>query len=82
MNDNKILENAPSGATHVAFSHFDSGVKYFQTDTNEINIWYHWVEDTRHHVDFDFSVVFDNIRSLDDIKKIVALEAKQGNTQN
>lgn len=75
MNDKKIIDNAPEGATHVAFSNFQSSYKYLQTDTDVINNWYHWVDGTRHIVDYDFTVVFDDVRSLSDMKKIVELES-------
>ena len=75
MTDKELLANAPKGATHVAFSNFQSAIKYLQTDTDVINCWYHWVDDTRHIVDYDFTVVFDDMRSLSDIKRLVDMES-------
>ena len=78
MNNEEILKNAPKRATHIAFSNFNSSHQYLQTDTDIINNWYHWVDETKHHVDYEFTVVYDDIRSLDDIKRIVELEDKLG----
>jgi hypothetical protein len=74
MTNKEIIDNAPKGATHVAFYDHNDDVKYLQTDTDVINYWYHWVDGTRHMVDYDFTVVFNNMRSLADIKQIVELE--------
>ena len=79
MNLQKIIDNAPEVATHAAFYDHQPDVKYIQTDTDVINCWYHWVGETRHIVDYDFTVVFDNIRCLSDIKLIVKMSSMLNN---
>jgi hypothetical protein len=74
MTDQEIINNAPEGSTHVAFANFEPEVvKYLQTDTDVINNWYHWVNEDKHTVDFEFTVVFDNMRALSDIRNNIAL---------
>ncbi len=74
MEGQQIIDNAPQGATHVAFYDHNDDVKYLQADTDLINCWYHWVGETRHMVDYDFTVVFNDMRALSDIKRIAELE--------
>lgn len=76
MKDKEILDNAPVGATHIAFSNYRKEIKYLQTDTDVINNWFHWVGETRHYVDYDFTVVYDHIRSLSGMKEILELKNK------
>lgn len=74
MNNKQLLANAPEESTHVGTTSYNDEVHYLQADKDLINNWYHWVGTTKHIVDYDFTVVFDDIRSLSDIKSIVEAE--------
>ncbi len=78
MNNKQILVNAPRGATHIGTNNFNDEVHYLQVDKDLINNWYHWVGPTKHRVDYDLTVVFDDIRSLSDIKSIVEAQESLG----
>lgn len=82
MNNKELINNAPEESTHIAFSNFDSSYKYLQADPELINNWYHWVDGSKCTVDYDFSVVYDDIRSIADIKKVVELEHENLDLRN
>ena len=68
-----IVKNAPSGATAIGVCNDTDSISYLKSDSELVNNWYHWVCGEMFCVDYDFTVVFDEIRSLSDIKRIIEL---------
>lgn len=71
MNNQEILDNAPEGATHCKDKPTRTDTVFYYKVTNDE--WYFWSGDKW----FIYHVCTTFMRSLKDIKRIVALEKSQ-----
>lgn len=76
ISDKQVIAGSPEGATHAAFSNYSGEVKYLKADEDVINSWSHWTGGEKYNVDYDLTVVFNNIRSLKDIE-LIAKQAER-----